>query len=90
MGINWWSLLAEAIERIPVERLLSKPPDRIKELRELQAILEGKPTDKPTEADVEAKLRSAVDGVATVKKWIEGGQVDEGTVAKIVKKLESK
>lgn len=38
-GMKWLALLPELLNRIPVERLLTRPPDNRKRLEELQGIL---------------------------------------------------
>ncbi len=42
--MNWLALVADAFNKLPIERLLAKPRDRTSELKELKEILEGSPS----------------------------------------------
>lgn len=47
--MNWFALVSEVVNRIPVERLLTRHPDNKKRLEELQDILTGAEPKKSTE-----------------------------------------
>jgi len=47
--MRWMAIVSEVINRIPVERLLSRTPDNKKRLEELQEILTGAEPKKATE-----------------------------------------
>lgn len=55
--MKWLSLLPELLNRIPLERLLTRPPDNKKKLEELRDIFQTaqpeKPLDQETEPDTE-------------------------------------
>jgi len=55
--MKWLSLLPEVLNRIPIERLLTRPPDNKKRLEELRDIFQTaqpeKPHDKPPELATE-------------------------------------
>ncbi len=54
--MKWLAVLAQAIERIPLERLLFKPPSNKKSLEDLQEILSESHV-KPTEAAPEEPIK---------------------------------
>jgi len=45
--VNWLSLLAAAVDKIPIERLIAKPKDSTESLKELKEILDSAPRGKP-------------------------------------------
>lgn len=56
VSMKWMAIVSEVINRIPVERLLSRTPDNKKRLEELQEILGGAEPKKATEtAQVEER-----------------------------------
>lgn len=51
--MNWLGLAIDAVGRLPIERVLFKPPDRSKDLKELQEILQSRHAAKPPEPEPE-------------------------------------
>jgi len=54
--VNWLSLVAAAVEKIPFERLIAKPRDSRESLEELKEILDSAPRGKPQPKQQEEEL----------------------------------
>jgi len=46
LSMNWMAVVSEVINRLPIEKLVSRPPDNRKHLEELQDILSGAEAQK--------------------------------------------
>ena len=88
--MKWLAVLAQAIERIPLERLLFKPPSNKKSLEDLQEILSEshvKPTEAAPEEPISETLEEAEQGYLEPHRQRvhlaprEGGLSTEETVA---------
>ena len=77
--MKWLSLLPEVLNRIPIERLLTRPPDNKKRLEELRDIFQTAQPEKPHEEPPEL-INEPHESLQEIAKEARGGDVATGCV----------
>jgi len=77
--MKWLSLLPEVLNRIPIERLLTRPPDNKKRLEELRDIFQTAQPEKPHEEPLEL-IDEPHESLQEIAEEARGGDVATGCV----------
>ena len=77
--MKWLSLLPDVLNRIPIERLLTRPPDNKKRLEELRDIFQTAQPEKPHEEPPEL-INEPHESLQEIAKEARGGDVATGCV----------
>lgn len=77
--MKWLSLLPEVLNRIPIERLLTRPPDNKKRLEELRDIFQTAQPEKPHEEPPEL-INEPHESLQEIAEEARGGDVATGCV----------
>jgi len=77
--MKWLSLLPDVLNRIPIERLLTRPPDNKKRLEELRDIFQTAQPEKPHEEPPEL-INEPHESLQEIAEEARGGDVATGCV----------
>ena len=77
--MNWFALVSEVVNRIPVERLLTRQPDNKKRLEELQDIL-GSAKPEPADQSQAVPEDTIYESLAEIAKEARGSDIATGCV----------
>ena len=77
--MKWLSLLPDVLNRIPIERLLTRPPDNKKRIEELRDIFQTAQPEKPHEEPPEL-INEPYESLQEIAEEARGGDVATGCV----------